>query len=820
MSLKIRRGTNSERLTITPVEGELIYTTDTKRLFVGDGATVGGNVVSLSLAVDPSTGNVTFNSGLVASTGMTVQGLLTLNQSSGAAILPLTNSVADIGSTAKRFNNIYSASINTSNILTPIITASGNVLAIAPAVSGVSNIVRILSTQNKAALRLRYVDTTTARISSNVNTGSIAFEKQDSTGSFITSEIYTHRNDFTINQRDLQGNQFESGSFRITSDGNFGIGTQHPQYTAHIAGKSYIADDVIVSGQVIVNWVDGRGDLPITVHKGFAVPVLTVSSNNVQYGDTVTLTLNLDTGISSPPTVTGTIYWVDGTIVMGSTAVSSNTASFTVNYLNVATHQLTARFVSDDPVNGYIPTTSSIITVTVAKKATVTTISATSSNVYSVNYVGFSASITGNNPSGTVTFKEGNTVIGTANVVNGYAILNTNSLLAGAHLISAYYSGDSNNGLSNSSTVPVTINGNALSTTTTTVLTVNNSSPNYKTPVLFTATVTPAGSGTVFFSNGGVIIGLSTVSGGIATLSYSDLSGGAHSMSAIYSGDSNYISSSSSTVSVAVGKLNSNVALAISDTSPNYGDNITLNATVTSVIGTPTGSVTFNHGADNLGSATLINGIAQLVINSLPVGTNAITAFYNGNTNYNTNTSSAINVIPSVATSLITIGTSDYRPLYGSTVTLSATMTPINATGTITFYNDSVSVGTATIVNGVASINVANFDIGTHSIAASYSGDANCLSATTGLPQSGAGILPATDKIYDIGTASKRFNDAYVNTVHASGFVMFGSYTHTQRVALSAANGMVIYNTTANRFQGYQGNGWINLDNGSDATNN
>jgi hypothetical protein len=46
MSLKIRRGTDAERLTITPAEGELIYTTDTKELYIGDGSTVGGNLVT------------------------------------------------------------------------------------------------------------------------------------------------------------------------------------------------------------------------------------------------------------------------------------------------------------------------------------------------------------------------------------------------------------------------------------------------------------------------------------------------------------------------------------------------------------------------------------------------------------------------------------------------------------------------------------------------------------------------------------------------------------------------------------------------------
>lgn len=46
MAFKIRRGTNAERLTITPAQGELIFTTDTKRLFVGDGTTQGGVAVT------------------------------------------------------------------------------------------------------------------------------------------------------------------------------------------------------------------------------------------------------------------------------------------------------------------------------------------------------------------------------------------------------------------------------------------------------------------------------------------------------------------------------------------------------------------------------------------------------------------------------------------------------------------------------------------------------------------------------------------------------------------------------------------------------
>ncbi len=64
MALRLRRGTDAQRLTLdgvsipVPAEGELIYTTDTKKLYVGDGATVGGiavDVANSSLSVDDLT---------------------------------------------------------------------------------------------------------------------------------------------------------------------------------------------------------------------------------------------------------------------------------------------------------------------------------------------------------------------------------------------------------------------------------------------------------------------------------------------------------------------------------------------------------------------------------------------------------------------------------------------------------------------------------------------------------------------------------------------------------------------------------------------
>jgi hypothetical protein len=57
MSLRIRRGTDAQRLTLTFDQGEVVYTTDTKKVYIGDGITAGGTNI---LANSAGTG-VTFN---------------------------------------------------------------------------------------------------------------------------------------------------------------------------------------------------------------------------------------------------------------------------------------------------------------------------------------------------------------------------------------------------------------------------------------------------------------------------------------------------------------------------------------------------------------------------------------------------------------------------------------------------------------------------------------------------------------------------------------------------------------------------------------
>ncbi len=49
--IQIRRGVEAQRALVTPDAGELLFTTDNKQLFVGDGATAGGLLVGTGTGV-------------------------------------------------------------------------------------------------------------------------------------------------------------------------------------------------------------------------------------------------------------------------------------------------------------------------------------------------------------------------------------------------------------------------------------------------------------------------------------------------------------------------------------------------------------------------------------------------------------------------------------------------------------------------------------------------------------------------------------------------------------------------------------------------
>jgi hypothetical protein len=90
--------------------------------------------------------------------------------------------------------------------------------------------------------------------------------------------------------------------------------------------------------------------------------------------------------------------------------------------------------------------------------ATTTALNASATTIDSGGTVTFSAFVTGTEPTGSVTFKDGSTVLATENLTSANASYSTSVLAVGKHSITAMYSGDDQNAASSSQVVTETVN--------------------------------------------------------------------------------------------------------------------------------------------------------------------------------------------------------------------------------------------------------------------------------------------------------------------------------------------------------------------------
>jgi sugar lactone lactonase YvrE len=251
-------------------------------------------------------------------------------------------------------------------------------------------------------------------------------------------------------------------------------------------------------------------------------------------------------------------------------------------------------------------------------------------------------------PLGTVSFYDGETLLGTTNVnSSGAATFPITSLAAGAHSLTAVYSGNTAFASSTSSVLTETI---TTLTGTTTTLVAAPSPASAGESVTLTATVspTPTGSslGTISFYDGATLLGSGTLnSSGVATFSTTSLPAGSDSLTAVYSGNTAFASSTSSVLTETITTLTGTTTTLVAAPSPaSAGESVTLTATVSP---TPTGSslgtVSFYDGATLLGSGTLnSSGVATFSTTSLPAGSDTLTAAYSGNSLFAASTSAAL----------------------------------------------------------------------------------------------------------------------------------------------------------------------------------
>jgi YVTN family beta-propeller protein len=391
--------------------------------------------------------------------------------------------------------------------------------------------------------------------------------------------------------------------------------------------------------------------------------------------------------------------------------------------------------------------------------------------------VTFTATVTGSGgtPIGEVNFLDGTTVLGTSPLSGGQASFNTSSLTLGSHSITAAYSGDTNFDSSTSSVLTQNVLG---ATTTIVVSSLNPSLPSQS--VTFTASVstssgTPTGS--VTFMDGPNALATVTLSAQQASLTTSSLAQGSHAITAVYGGDANFAGSTSAVLTQVV--LAATTTTVVSSVNPSaLNQSVTFTASVSSVLGAPTGTVTFTDGASPLGTSTLINGQANFSTTGLALGSHSIVAAYGGDANFQTSTSSMLTqvVLGGTTTGLV----SSVNPsLPNQAVTFTATVTGSGGTpsGTITFKDGANTLGTASLSAGQASFVTSSLAQGSHSITASYGGDANFQGSTSGALTQVVLSTTATNVVSSLNPSSLNQSVTFTATVSSGNGTPTGTVT-------------------------------------------
>jgi hypothetical protein len=472
-----------------------------------------------------------------------------------------------------------------------------------------------------------------------------------------------------------------------------------------------------------------------TMNAAPTTTTITSSANPSAFDQTVTFTAAIQCPAGT--VATGSVTFMDGSTSLGSATVSANSAQVTVSALTVGTHTITAVYTGNANLSG---STSAALSQVVNGAATTTTVTSSSNPSTFGQSVILTATIQaafGGGPTGTVTFLDGTTSLGTASVSSNASQLSLSGLSAGSHSIAAKYSGDTNFSGSTSTAIAQTVNPAA---TTTTLASSTNPSAFGQT-VTFAASVQPSSGGTptgnVTFFDGSVSLGSVSLSGSSAQLTLASLSLGSHSITAKYNGDSNYTASSSAALAQSVTQSGSSTTLISNANPSSFGQPVTFSAVVQpGYSGTPTGTVTFFDGGTSLGSIGLSGGSAQLTLSSASLGSHSISAKYNGDPNFTASTSTSITQSVTQAATATHVSSNANPSSYGQAVTLTATVTPAyngTPTGTVSFFDGNTSLGNANLSGGVATyaISATALTVGSHSISARYNGDSNFLASSS-----------------------------------------------------------------------------------------
>lgn len=305
--------------------------------------------------------------------------------------------------------------------------------------------------------------------------------------------------------------------------------------------------------------------------------VTLVSSANPSVADSAVLFTA--TVVSTGEAASGTVTFLDGSSVLGTAQAAKGVATFSLSTLAAGQHAITARYGGDADTQ----TSTSAVLLQVVQQTSSVAVTSNANPILTAQNVTFTATVTGSNPTGSVTFSDGSTFLGQAAVTGGSATLTVPSLSAGNHSITVSYAGDSYNLASTSKPLTETVNMRPSSTSMTA------SSQTYAAgqQVTLVAVVHTDGpvapTGTVTFTANGQTLGTAVVTtSGAATFTLVPTTN-TYTITATYSGDTVYSPSTADSYTITQG-AGTGFNLTVDPTSVTMasGDHITLDLAMSS----------------------------------------------------------------------------------------------------------------------------------------------------------------------------------------------------------------------------------------------
>ncbi len=171
---------------------------------------------------------------------------------------------------------------------------------------------------------------------------------------------------------------------------------------------------------------------------------------SLNYGDSLPLNAILEPIVSEDPVPVGTVSILDnGNPIAGATATLSKTSWLTpmaITGLSAGQHILTAHFSGDSVTTKYTPMDFGGVVVNVSTIKTTTTLAVSPNPAVSGQTVTLTATVAASSgtPTGTVSFYDGQTLLGTQPLSNVTATYTIGTLSVATHSISASYNGDTN----------------------------------------------------------------------------------------------------------------------------------------------------------------------------------------------------------------------------------------------------------------------------------------------------------------------------------------------------------------------------------------